>query len=62
MEDESGGLFNIDVGFDEPVDESEKVPRDFQSEADFEKQRQQWKAKNEVGEVSQLRIYFTWFV
>jgi hypothetical protein len=52
MEDESGGLFNIEASSDESVDESEKVPRDFQSDEDFQKQRREWKAKNEVGEVS----------
>lgn len=52
MEDESGGLFNIEAGSGESVDESEKVSRGFQSEEDFQKQRREWKAKNEVGEVS----------
>lgn len=52
MEDEAGGLFDIEISSDESVDESDKVPRDFQSEADFEKQRQEWKPKNELGEVS----------
>lgn len=51
MEDEDGGLFNIEVSSDESVNESEKVPRDFQSEEDFQKQRREWKVKVEKGEV-----------
>jgi hypothetical protein len=52
MEDESGGLFNIEVSSDESASDSEKVARDFQSEEDFQKHRKEWKVKNEVGEVS----------
>jgi hypothetical protein len=51
MEDENGGLFNIEVSSEEEVDESGKVPRDFQSEEDFQRQRAQYKPKVEVGEV-----------
>ncbi|PMD27329.1 hypothetical protein NA56DRAFT_641039 [Hyaloscypha hepaticicola] len=52
MEDENGGLFNIEVSSeDEAKTESEKVPRDFQSEEDFQRQRAQWKPKIEVGEL-----------
>jgi hypothetical protein len=52
MEDEDSGLFNIEVSSsNESVNESEKVPRDFQSEQDFQRQRAEWKPKNEVGEV-----------
>ena len=52
MEDEDGGLFNIEVSSDESVNESEKVPRDFQSEQDYQRQRAEWKVKVEKGEVS----------
>lgn len=51
MEDEAG-LFNIEVGSNESVNKVEKVPRDFQSEEDFQRQRREWKPKNEVGDVS----------
>jgi hypothetical protein len=51
MEDEDGGLFNIEVSSDESVNESEKVPRDFQSEEDYQRQRAEWKVKVEKGEV-----------
>ena len=48
MEDEDGGLFNIEVSSGES--ENEKVPRDFQSEEDFQRQRREWKVKVEEGE------------
>lgn len=54
MEDDSGGLFNIDIDLDDsevPVKEEAKLPRDFQSEEDFQKQREEWNPKIEVGEV-----------
>ena len=51
MEDENGGLFNIEVNSEDEVDESERVPRDFQSEEDFQRQRAAYKPKVEVGEV-----------
>ena len=51
MEDEDGGLFNIEVGLDVSVNESEKVPRDFQSEEDFQRQKKEWKVKVDKGEV-----------
>ncbi|KAE9377873.1 hypothetical protein N431DRAFT_399025 [Stipitochalara longipes BDJ] len=52
MEDEDGGLFNIEISSeDEAADESEKVPRDFQSEKDFQRQKAEWKPKIEVGEL-----------
>jgi hypothetical protein len=55
MEDEDGGLFNIEISSeDEAENESEKVPRDFQSEKDFQRQRAQWKPKIEVGEVRNI--------
>lgn len=50
--DDEAGFFNIEVSSDESVGKAEKVPRDFQSEEDFQKQRKEWKPKNEVGEVS----------
>ncbi len=52
MDDDDGGLFNIEVSSeDEAKKEPEKVPRDFQSEEDFQRQRAEWKPKIEVGEV-----------
>jgi hypothetical protein len=52
MEDDSGGLFNIEVDSpEESVNEPVKVPRDFQSEEDFQRQRKDWKPKTEGGEV-----------
>jgi hypothetical protein len=52
MEDDNGGLFSIELSSsDESVDVKEKVPRDFQSEDDFERQRKEWKPKIEAGEV-----------
>jgi hypothetical protein len=52
MEDDDGGLFNIEVGSEnEAENETEKVPRDFQSEEDFQRQRAEWKPKIEVREV-----------
>jgi len=52
MEDGSGGLFNIDIDdSEEPIDETEKVPRDFQSEEAFQRVRREWKPKSETGEL-----------
>lgn len=51
MEDEDGGLFNIEVSSDESVNEAKQVPRDFQSEEDFQRQRREWKPKVERGEI-----------
>ena len=52
MEDEDGGLFDIEVSSaDESANEKEKVPRDFQSEEDFQRQRAAWRPKVETGEV-----------
>ena len=56
MEDEDGGLFNIEVSSNESVNESEKVPRDFQSEEDFQRQRKGWKPRIEKGEASILLL------
>ncbi|KAF8862413.1 hypothetical protein BDZ45DRAFT_617207 [Acephala macrosclerotiorum] len=53
-EDESGGLFNIEVGSDEEREakaREEKVPRDFQSEEDFQKVVKTWRPKVEIGEI-----------
>lgn len=50
-EDDDGGLFNIEVSSDESVNDSEKVPRDFQSEEDFQRQKKEWKPKVEKGEI-----------
>jgi hypothetical protein len=51
MDNEDGGLFNIEVSSDEYVSPSERIPRDFQSEEDFERQRRGWEVKIEKGEV-----------
>jgi hypothetical protein len=51
MEDEAG-FFNINLGSDESADDAAKVPRDFQSEEDFQRQRREWRPKSEVGDVS----------
>jgi hypothetical protein len=60
MEDDDGGLFNIEVSSEEEsVNENEKVPRDFQSEEDFQRQRAEWKPKIEVGEVRIILFLFT---
>jgi hypothetical protein len=61
MEDDDGGLFNIELSSsDESVNVKEKVPRDFQSEDDFERQRKEWKPKIETGEVgNSLFNYFS---
>ena len=51
MEDEDGGLFNIEVSSEDEAVKEEKVSRDFQSEDDFQRQKAEWKPKIEVGEV-----------
>ncbi|RDL38069.1 Uncharacterized protein BP5553_05502 [Venustampulla echinocandica] len=54
MDDEDGGLFNIHISSsDESADESPKVPRDFQSEKDFQQQKAAWRPKIEPGETNQ---------
>ena len=68
-EDENGGLFNIEVSSDEE-DREEKVPRDFQSEEDFQRVRAEYKPKVEVGDVrihlvihktkSKWRTHWSW--
>lgn len=52
-EDENGGLFNMEFSSaDESSTEPEKkVPRDFQSEEDFQRQLREWRPKVERGEV-----------
>ena len=57
MEDEDGGLFNIEVSSDESVNDAEKVPRDFQSQEDFQRQRRGWRPKVERGEVYILSLF-----
>jgi len=57
-DDENGGLFNIEVSSEEE-DLEEKVPRDFQSEEDFQRVRAEYKPKIEVGEVSFVFPFFT---
>ena len=54
MEDEDGGLFNIEVGSVDSADDAEKIPRDFQSEEDYLRQKKEWKVKSEDGEVCVL--------
>jgi len=51
MEDENGGLFNIEVSSADESANEEKVPRDFQSEEDYQRQRTTWRPKVETGEV-----------
>jgi hypothetical protein len=67
MEDDDGGLFNIQLSSgDEAGNESEKLPRDFQSEEDFKRQRAEWRPVAEVGEVRKLPLfhipYWFWLV
>lgn len=51
MENE-GDFLQIEVdSADEANEAPAKVPRDFQSEADFQKLKVQYKAKKETGEV-----------
>ncbi|TVY59549.1 hypothetical protein LSUE1_G008119 [Lachnellula suecica] len=52
MEDEDGGLFNIEFSSaDEAAGEAEKVPRDFLSEEEFQRQKAAWRPKVETGEL-----------
>jgi hypothetical protein len=58
MEGDESGLFNIEVSSeDEAKNGSEKVPRDFQPEEDFQRQRAEWKPKIEDGEVRKCPSY-----
>jgi len=53
-EDESGGLFNIEFDSEDEkaaAEQENKVPRDFQSEEDFQKQVREWAPKVETGEI-----------
>ncbi|KAH7407765.1 hypothetical protein BKA64DRAFT_667348 [Cadophora sp. MPI-SDFR-AT-0126] len=53
-EDESGGLFNIEFDSEDEkaaAEQESKVPRDFQSEEDFQKQAREWRPKVETGEI-----------
>lgn len=52
MEDENGGLFDINFSSSDESTKPSKLPRDFQSEADFQKVKAGYKAKVEVGEVA----------
>jgi len=51
-EDDSGGLFAIEVSSeDEATKSAPKIPRDFQSEEDFQRIKDTYKPKIETGEV-----------
>jgi hypothetical protein len=54
--DESGGLFGIELGSEDEsqVKDKDKVPRDFQSEKNFQIQRNEYKPRIEIGNVSYL--------
>ena len=54
--DDDSGLFNIDVDSSASEPEPEKVPRDFQSEEDFQAVKAQWRPKVETGEVLPLAL------
>lgn len=60
-EDESGGLFNIEFDSEDEkaaAEQENKVPRDFQSEEDFQEQVREWAPKVETGEVCTCRTAF----
>lgn len=60
-EDESGGLLNIEFDSEDEkaaAEQENKVPRDFQSEEDFQKQAREWTPKVETGEVCTRRTVF----
>ncbi|KAH6722394.1 hypothetical protein BKA61DRAFT_729751 [Leptodontidium sp. MPI-SDFR-AT-0119] len=53
-EDDNGGLFNIEFDSEDEkaaAEQEKKVPRDFQSEEDFQKQASEWRPKVERGEI-----------
>ncbi|KAG4438416.1 hypothetical protein IFR05_006122 [Cadophora sp. M221] len=53
-EDENGGLFNIEFDSEDEkaaAEQEKKVPRDFQSEEDFQRQASEWRPKVERGEI-----------
>lgn len=57
MDDDESGLFSIEVSPPpSPDNASEKLPRDHQSEADFQHQKAEWTPKVEVGEVSHFQV------
>ncbi len=58
-DNDEGGFLCMDLGSDvESGAEAEvKVPRDYQSKIDYEKQKAEWKPIVEKGEVS-LTVYF----
>lgn len=49
MEGDESGLFNIEV--DSSDESSAEVPRDFQSEENFQAVKREWRGKIETGEV-----------
>ena len=51
MDDEENSLFNINVSSSDDETSTPKVPRDFQSEEDFQRQRAEWRAPIETGQV-----------
>jgi hypothetical protein len=51
MEDD-GGLFSIDPSSSDESTKAEKLPRDFQSEENFNTVKREWKPKAEGGEVT----------
>ncbi|KAK2625319.1 hypothetical protein QTJ16_005688 [Diplocarpon rosae] len=61
-EEENGGLFNMDLALSETEAENEsqeaakKVPRDFQAEADFQRQLREWRPKVERGDPTSQTI------
>lgn len=59
-DDENGGLFAIEVSSDEEASTTAaaaaKVPRDFQSEADFQRVKASYRPKVETGDVCTLLL------
>jgi len=49
-EEEESGLFNITLEPEETVDE-QRLPRDHQSEEDFQDIKLRWEPRSETGEV-----------
>ncbi|KAH7356634.1 hypothetical protein BKA65DRAFT_495105 [Rhexocercosporidium sp. MPI-PUGE-AT-0058] len=53
-DDENGGLFNIEFDSEDEkaaAEQEKKVPRDYQSEEDFQRQAREWRPKVERGEI-----------
>jgi len=60
--DDENGLFNIEIdSSSESAPEIEKVPRDFQSEEDFQIVKNTYQPKVETGEVSTRYFHREWF-